>query len=154
MASSAALTAEAYLDELDEATRAELLAVRSAVRASVPTGIVEGMEYGMITWSVPFAVYADTSNGRPLAYAGLAAQKRYNSLYLLAACSCVDGRVDADAIARRWSGGKPLKMGKSCIRFRDASDLDLDLITEVLGQWTVDEFVAFSSGARTTRSHL
>jgi hypothetical protein len=106
------------------------------------------MDYGMITWAVPLSVYADTSNGRPLAYAALAAQKRYNSLYLLAACSCVGGRADADEIARRWSGAKPLKMGKSCIRFREAADLDLELIAEVLRQWTVEEFVAFAESER------
>jgi Domain of unknown function (DU1801) len=144
MVRSAAPTVDAYLAELDEATRAELTSVLSLVRDAMPPGFVETMDYGMVTWSVPSAGYPDTYNKRPLMYAGLAAQKRYNSLYLSAACACVGGRLDADAIARRWSGGKPLNMGKSCLRFRRAADLDLGLIAEVLGQWTVADFVAFA----------
>jgi hypothetical protein len=58
------------------------------------------------------------------------------------------GRLDANVIAQHWSGGKALSMGKSCIRFRNASDLDLDLIAEMLGQWTVEEFVAFAKTRR------
>lgn len=69
--------------------------------------------------------------------------------YLSAACDCVGGRLDQDAIARRWSGGKPLSMGKSCIRFRRAADLDLDLIAEVLGQWTAADFVGYAKARRT-----
>ena len=133
---------------LDEGTRAEMGAVLSKVRAAMPAGFAEGMDHGMVTWAVPLSVYPDTCNRRPLVYAGLAAQKRYNSLYLSAACDCVGGRLDQDAIARRWSGGKPLNMGKSCVRFRKAADLDLDLIAEVLAQWTVEDFVAFAKAGR------
>jgi hypothetical protein len=149
MVSSTAQTTDAYLAELNESTRSELIPVLRRVRATVPAGFVEEMDYGMITWSVPLAIYPDTYNKRPLLYAGLAAQKRYNSLYLSAACTCVGGRLDADAIARGWSGGRPLDMGKSCVRFRKAADLDLDLIAEVLGQWTIHDFVAFAKEKRT-----
>ena len=36
----------------------------------------------MIGWVVPLKDFPDTYNKQPLAYAGLAAQKNYNSLYL------------------------------------------------------------------------
>ena len=148
MVMSAARTTDDYLAELDEATRTEVSRVIDLVREAIPTELVEGMDYGMVTWSVPLSTYPDTYNKRPLTYAGLAAQKRYNSLYLSAACSCVGGRLDAEAMARRWSGGRPLNMGKSCVRFRKAADLDLDLIAEVLGQWTVEDYVTFAKGQR------
>ena len=148
MVSSAASTTADYLAELDDATRAELASVLIRVRDAMPTGFVEAMDYGMVTWSVPLSVYSDTYNKRPLMYAGLAAQKRYNSLYLSAACMCVGGRIDADELVRRWSGGRPLDMGKSCVRFRRAADLDLDLIAELLGEWTVAEFVAVAKAQR------
>ena len=148
MVSSAASTTADYLAELDDATRAELAPVLERVRDAMPTGFVEAMDYGMVTWSVPLSVYPDTYNKRPLMYAGLAAQKRYNSLYLSAACNCVGGRMDADELARRWSGAKPLDMGKSCVRFRRAADLDLELIAELLGEWTVAEFVAVAKAQR------
>ena len=148
MVSSAASTTADYLAELDDATRAELAPVLERVRDAMPTGFVEAMDYGMVTWSVPLSLYPDTYNKRPLMYAGLAAQKRYNSLYLSAACMCVGGRIDADELVRRWSGGKPLDLGKSCVRFRRAADLDLDLIAELLGEWTVAEFVSVAKAQR------
>jgi len=69
-------------------------------------------------------------------------------LYLSAACMCVGRRIDADELVRRWSGGKPLDLGKSCVRFRRAADLDLDLIAELLGEWTVAEFVSVAKAQR------
>jgi len=41
-----------------------------------------------------------------------------------------------------------LDMGKSCVRFRRAADLDLDLIAELLGEWTVEDFVAVAEAQR------
>jgi hypothetical protein len=56
----------------------------------------------MIGWSVPLERYPKTYNGQPLAYAGLAAQKRYYSLYL----NCVyAGAVAEEDLRRRWEAG-------------------------------------------------
>jgi hypothetical protein len=148
MASSTAATVAQYLDELPAGRAEELRTVLAAVRGALPDGMEEAMSYGMITWNVPLAVYSDTYNRKPLNYAGLAAQKNYSSLYLSAACSCVGNRLDEPAIRARWAGGKPLDMGKSCVRFKRASDLDLPLIAEVLRQWTAAEFVAFAQSQR------
>ena len=38
--------------------------------------------------------------------------------------------------------GKPLDVGKSCIRFKQLDDLPLDLIGECIASETVDTFVA------------
>ena len=38
----------------------------------------------MITYQVPLETYPDTYNGKPLAYAGVASQKNYVSVYLMA----------------------------------------------------------------------
>lgn len=42
------------------------------------------MQYGMIGYYVPLEDYPETYNGQPLGIVGLAAQKNYNSLYLMA----------------------------------------------------------------------
>ena len=82
MASSKAATVAQYLAELPPERRAEIEKVRDLVNGALPAGYREGMGYGMIGWVIPLEDYPDTYNRQPLAYAGLAAQKNYNSLYL------------------------------------------------------------------------
>ena len=149
MVSSAAQSPQEYMSELDGEVRTELERVLAVVRAAMPEGFQEGMGFGMITWAVPLDVYQDTYNKRPLMYAALAAQQRYNSLYLMGTYAADDdGRLDEEAIRSRWAGGKALNMGKSCVRFRKAEDLDLDLISEVIGQWSVEDYVANARAVR------
>ncbi|MCY7339825.1 MAG: DUF1801 domain-containing protein [Sphingomonas bacterium] len=140
MVSSTATTVTAYLAELPPERRAEIAAVRDAVNAALPAGYVEVMSYGMIGWVVPLQVYLDTYNGHPLAYAGLAAQKNSNSLYL----NCVSASVErTERLKAAWAAsGKTLDMGKSCIRFKRANDLALDLIRDEIASTTPAEFIA------------
>jgi len=44
--------------------------------------------------------------------------------------------------------GKKLDMGKSCIRFRRADDLDLDTIGRIVGKVPVAKYVAIAQAAR------
>ena len=85
MVSSKAQTVADYLDELPPERRCEIEKVRDAINAAMPAGYREGMGYGMMGWVVPLETYPDTYNGQPLSYAGLAAQKNSNSLYLTCA---------------------------------------------------------------------
>jgi hypothetical protein len=142
---SSAKTVDAYLAELPP-DRAELMAeVRAMVLEALPEGYEESMAFGMITWSVPLAVYPDTYNKQPLVYAALASQKNYVSLYLM--CAYIGAGIGEDDIRARWSGGKPLNMGKSCVRFKALSDLDLPLLREVIGQHSVGDFVEVARAA-------
>jgi len=142
---SSAETVDAYLAELPP-DRADLVAeVRALVLGALPEGYEEGMAYGMITWSVPLAVYPDTYNKQPLVYAALASQKNYVSLYLM--CSYIGTGIGEDEIRARWAGGKPLNMGKSCVRFKALGDLDLPLLREVIAQHSVEDFVEIARAA-------
>lgn len=87
MARSEAATVEDYLAELPEERRAVVRAIREVIRANLPPGYAETMNWGMIAYEVPLARYPDTYNKKPLAYAALAAQKNYYALYL----NCVYG---------------------------------------------------------------
>ena len=140
MVSSSATTVAAYLAELDPARSAEIETVRELVNAALPAGYREGMTYGMITWVIPLDDYPDTYNGQPLGYAALAAQKNSNSLYL----NCVYASAErTERLKQAWAAaGKKLDMGKSCIRFRRASDLALDVIRDEIAATPPAEFVA------------
>ena len=140
MVSSSAATVADYLAELDSARRAEISAVRDLVNAALPAGYREGMGYGMIGWVIPLEDYPNTYNGQPLAYAGLAAQKNSNSLYL----NCVYASTErAERLKQAWAAAsKTLDMGKSCIRFRRASDLALDVVRDEIASTPPADFIA------------
>ena len=148
MVSSKATTVAQYLAELPPDRRAEIEIVRDAVNAVMPDGYREGIGYGMIGWVIPLADFPDTYNKQPLAYAGLAAQKNYNSLYL----NCVYASKERTERLRSAAAavGKKLDMGKSCIRFKQADDLPLDVIREEIASTTPDEFIRIYEEARAT----
>ena len=139
MVSSKAATPEAYIAELPP-DRAELISrVRDLVNRNLPEGFVERMNWGMISWELPLERYPDTYNKQPLVYAGLAAQKNHNALYL----NCI---YASDERTRRLgegyaAAGKKLDMGKSCIRFKKAEDLAEEVLAEAIRSVPVDAFI-------------
>lgn len=142
MVSSSANTVEEYLDNLPADRRAELQKVREVVLKHLPKGIEEQMQYGMIGYVVPLSVYPPgyhCKKGEPLPFAALAAQKNYCSLYLMSLYSDPDGE---EWIQGKFEqAGKKLDMGKSCIRFKRAEDLPLDVIGEAVGRVKIEDYI-------------
>lgn len=135
-----------YVAGLPEDRRADVEAVLAAVRDNIRPGFSETMAFGMVGWVVPLQTYPDTYNGSPLSYCGLAMQKRHNALYLM--CLYADPEVEAD-FRRRWeAGGRRLDMGRSCLRYRRAADLDMDLVAEAVARFDADEFLGVYERAR------
>ncbi len=146
MVMSAAKTVDAYLKSLPADRRKEISAVRDIVLRNLPKGYVEGMEYGMIYYSIPLSRYPGTYNGHPLCYAGLAAQKNFNTIYLLGVYG--DGaraKQFHDAFAK---AGKKLDMGKSCVHFKAADDLALNAIGDAIASVSPDEHIAMYEKSR------
>jgi uncharacterized protein YdhG (YjbR/CyaY superfamily) len=146
MATSTAATPDEYLAQLPADRRASVAAVREIVRENLPAGYEEGMQYGMIGWYVPLETFPDTYNGRPLALAGCASQKRYISLYLNSVYG--DRATEAWFRERYAATGKKIDMGKSCLRFTRADDIPLDLIGETIARADLDTFIAHYREAR------
>lgn len=139
MVSSAATTVKQYIDELPEDRRKAISAVRKVIRKNLPKGIVETVNWGMITYEVPLKTFGDTYNGKPLQYAALASQKNHMAVYL--------SSVYSDDNNKNWfvneykATGKKLDMGKSCVRFKQLEQLPVQLIGEAIGRVTLDEFL-------------
>ena len=85
MVQSQARTVTGYLASLPKERRDVIAALRAVIRRHLPKGYREVMNWGAITYEVPLRRHPDTYNGKPLAYACLAAQKNYFALYLLGA---------------------------------------------------------------------
>lgn len=141
---SKAASVREYLAELPADRRAAIEAVRAVVLNNLDADYEEGMQYGMIGYYVPHRVYPPGYHcdpKQPLPFVCLASQKNYMSLYL----GCVYG----DTPLARWfqaawaKTGKKLYMGKSCIRFKKAEDLALDVIAETIRRIPARKFIAY-----------
>ena len=103
------------------------------------------MGFGMISYTLPLSKYADTYNGQPLCIAGLAAQKNHCAVYLTGAYA--DPKVEKAIRDGFAKAGKRLDMGKSCIRFKAADDLPLDVIGKAVAAVPPDALVTLHEKA-------
>src|SRR5688500_627328 len=146
MASSPAKSVPAYLASLPPEKRKDIEAVRKVIKKHLPRGYEEGMQWGMISYYIPLSRYPDTYNKQPLGIAAIAAQKSYNAVYLMG--------VYGDKATEKWfkaeyqKSGKKLDMGKSCLRFKKADDLPLDLVGKVIARVGVDDYIAHYEKAK------
>ncbi|MBK9740389.1 MAG: DUF1801 domain-containing protein [Actinobacteria bacterium] len=136
---SAAASVEDYLAELPDDRRDAISAVREVILANLPAGLVETMNWGMIVYEIPLSVVPDTYNGQPLAFAGLASQKNYMSVYLMAIYGSDELRISFEEDYR--ATGKRLDMGKSCVRFRTLDDLPLDVIGRAVKACSMEQYI-------------
>lgn len=143
---SSAKTVAAYLKSLPVERRKVVAAVRKAMKANLPRGYVETMNWGGISYEIPLKTYPKTYNGQPLSYAGLAAQKNDYAVYLM----CLYTRAGAAEWLKQAfkKAGKKLDMGKSCIRFRRLEDLPLDAVGTVVASTPVKDYLAFYEKSR------
>lgn len=134
---------ESYLAALPDDRRAALSAVRAVILANRDPLIEEGIQYGMIGYFIPHAVYPagyHTDPKQPLPFAALAAQKSHLALYLhaLYAAPALVPWFEA-----AWKAtGKKLDMGKSCVRFKTLADVPLDVLAELLRRLPAREHLA------------
>ena len=146
MVTSAATTPEEYVASLPDDRRTIVSAIRDVINRNLPDGYEEGMTSGMIGWYVPLERFPDTYNGQPLGLAGLASQKQYVSLYLV---SVYGDRATEAWFHERWAAsGKPLNMGKSCVRIRRLDDVPLDVVGDTIARADLDGFIASHEEAR------
>ena len=130
---------EQYLNELPEDRKESLSIVREAIVKNLPTGYVEVMNWGMITYEVPLETFPDTYNGKPLMYVALASQKNHMSVYLMGCYMSLEIRNKFENAYKQ--SGKKFDAGKSCIRFKKEEDLPLELIGKTIGSMSVEQFI-------------
>ena len=130
---------EEYLNELPDDRKESLSTVREVIIQNLPTGYDEVMNWGMITYEVPLERFPETYNDKPLMYAALASQKNHMSLYLMGCYMSPDIRKKFEDAYKK--SGKKFDTGKSCIRFKKAQDLSLELIGKTIGSMSVEQFI-------------
>ena len=148
MASSNAKTVQEYLESLPMERRAIIESVRDVMLENMPEGIVEVMNWGMISYEIPLSTYPKTYNKKPLLYGALAAQKSHYAVYL-SNLYMDEGRMDRLLSEYDRMGIKP-NIGKSCVRFTKLEKLPLEVIGEMVGSMTLEDFVTLYEKMRAT----
>jgi len=139
---SKASTVDQYLAELPPDCREAMNAVRKVILQNLPKGFEEVMQYGMISYVVPFKLFPagyHCDPSQPLSFAGLASQKNHMALYLMT----VYGHKETEEwfVKAYMATGKKLDRGKSCVRFKKLEDLPLDVIGQAIARVPVDKYI-------------
>ena len=136
-------TVKELLDSLPDDRRKAIQAIRKVIKANLDKKFTEGIQYGMLGYSLPHKVYpagyhCDAS--QPLPFASVASQKNHIGLYLF----CVYCDPDEQQRFREeWlASGKKLDMGKSCVRVKSLDDIPLEVLGRVIKRMTARKFVA------------
>lgn len=140
---SEASSPDQYISELPAERRPAIERLRKVINENIPPGFEEVMSYGMIGFVVPHEIYPDgyhCSPELPLPFINLASQKNYIALY--------HSGIYADPKLLEWFKAEYTKivpakidMGKSCVRFRRLDHIPYDLVGELCGKMTVDDWI-------------
>jgi uncharacterized protein YdhG (YjbR/CyaY superfamily) len=140
---SSASRPEQYLASLPPDRRDAVSRIRDAIRAGLPDGYAEGMQYGMLGWCVPHSLCPDGYHcdpKQPVPFASVASQKQHIGIYLF--CVYMDPEVSAWFQAEWKKTGKKLDMGKGCVRVRKIEDVPMELITQTVAKFPVQVFLS------------
>lgn len=140
---SKATTVEAYIAELPDDRRETINQLRKVIKKNLPKGFQECMAYGMIGYVVPHKLYPPGYHcdpKLPLGFMNIAAQKNFTAVYHMGIyCDPKLMKWFTDAYAK--SGAGKLDMGKSCIRFKNASKIPYELIGELAAKMTPQDWI-------------
>lgn len=142
MQSTATSVAEYVLGLPEE--RAEAIGkLRKIILKHLPKGFKEEMSYGMIGYVVPHKLYAPGYHcdpKLPLPFLNIASQKNFIAVYHMG--------IYADTALLKWFtaahskvSAKKLDMGKSCIRYKKPEDIPYELIGELAGKMTPQDWI-------------
>src|ERR1700753_3989331 len=131
-----------YVDALLPERKIAMQKLREAILKNLPKGFSEEINYGMIGYVVPHSIYPKGYHCNPklpLPYINLASQKNYIALY----ATCVYG----DSKLKDWFVNEypkhcktRLDMGAGCIRFKKMDDIPYQLIGELAGKLTPQQW--------------
>lgn len=140
---SKATTPDEYIQEIPADRQAGFKKLRTAIKKGLPKGFKEIMCYGMIGYVVPHSTYPDGYHCDPkipLPFLSIASQKNFIAVYHMG--------IYADPALLKWfttayakAGKAKLDMGKSCMRFKKPEDIPFDLIGELAGKMTPQDWI-------------
>ena len=138
-----------YISQLPEDRQGPVTKLRDIIAANLPSGFEEGLSYKMIGFYVPHSVYPDGYHCNPkdpLPFINIASQKNFVALYhsgIYAKKELYDWFVTEYPKHCKYK----LDMGKSCVRFKKMDDIPYDLLKELAGKMTPQEWIEIYEAA-------
>jgi hypothetical protein len=129
-----------YLANVDPAKKALVQTLYNLVVANIQPGFEETINWGFITWQVPFSIFPDTYNKQPLMYCAIAEQKQHAGLYLVSAYQQEGG--PQELIHGFAAAGIKLDMGKSCLRFNKFEAVPEAVLAREIARHSPESFIA------------
>ena len=136
-------TPEEYIAQLPEERQKVIQKLRAIINKNLPKGFKEGINYKMLGYYVPHSIYPNGYHcdpKLPLPFINLASQKNSVNLY--------HSGIYANPELQKWFVSeypkyckRKLDMGKSCIRFKKLEEIPYELIAELVGKMSVDEWI-------------
>ena len=127
-----AKTPEEYIAAVEEKRRADIQTLHEMVRQEAPE-LEPTMEFGMLGYGKFHYKYKSGREGDWIKI-GIANNKQYISLYC---CGADDDGYVAEAFKPRLPKAN---IGKSCVRFKRLSDLDEDVLRELIRETSASSY--------------
>lgn len=134
---------EEYIHQLPDERQDSFNKLRNTIVKHLPLGFEERMSYGMIGYVVPKSLYPagyHCDPKLPLPFVNIASQKNFIALYHMG--------IYTDPELLQWFQTEyaqqckyKLDMGKSCVRFKRMDDIPFDLIAELMGKMTPEDWI-------------
>lgn len=134
---------EEYIHQLPDERQDSFNKLRNTIVKHLPLGFEERMSYGMIGYVVPKSLYPagyHCDPKLPLSFVNIASQKNFIALYHMG--------IYTDPELLQWFQTEyaqqckyKLDMGKSCVRFKRMDDIPFDLIAELMGKMTPEDWI-------------
>ena len=132
-----------YIDSLELDRKHPMIELIDVVEKNIPNGFEKIMNYGMPSFVIPHSIYPNgyhVTPDLPLPFIGIASQKKHIGFYHMG--------LYADSKLLDWFISEypkycklKLDMGKSCIRFKNISEIPYELIGILTSKMTVKDWI-------------
>src|SRR5690554_5858787 len=136
-------TVTEILNNVPEERKEVFQKLHNVILENLPEGFEAAISYGMLGYVVPHSIYPPGYHckpAEPLPFASIASQKNSINFYHMG--------IYADPALLDWfvasypqHSKQKLDMGKSCIRFKKTDDIPFQLIGELMGKLSVEQWI-------------
>ncbi len=132
-----------YIDSIPEEKKTYFLKLRETISSNIPNGFEEQFSYRMIGFVVPKSIYPNGYHCNPklpLPFMSIASQKNFIAIYHMGIYA-IPNLMDWFVGEFPKHSDQKLDMGKSCIRFKKADKIPLELISELVKKLSVKDWI-------------